>query len=230
MNFFKHLNSYFTRLEKILWSASSLTIIISSYLLNGNVLSLLVSLIGVTSLIFLAKGNPIGQFLMVIFSLIYGYISYTFSYYGEMLTYLGMTMPMSVAALYAWLKHPYQGNLSEVTISSLKYKDYIYLLFLTIIITLGFHYVLKYFNTNNLVFSTISISTSFIAVYFTYKRSPLYALGYALNDIVLILMWILASFEDKSYISMVICFICFFFNDIYGFISWRKIYNRQQSS
>lgn len=33
---------------------------------------------------------------MVLFSLLYGIISYAFAYYGEMITYLGMTMPMAV--------------------------------------------------------------------------------------------------------------------------------------
>ncbi len=43
---------------------------------------------------------------MIIFSLLYGIISYTFSYYGEMITYLGMTMPMAVFALISWLRNP----------------------------------------------------------------------------------------------------------------------------
>ena len=39
-----------------------------------------------------------GSALMIIFSLFYGYISYTFSYFGEMITYLGMTAPMALFA------------------------------------------------------------------------------------------------------------------------------------
>ena len=62
-------------------------------------------------MIFNAKGNPIGQFLTIVFSLLYGIISYGFSYYGEMITYLGMTMPMSVFALVSWIKNPYKDNL-----------------------------------------------------------------------------------------------------------------------
>ena len=73
-----------------------------------NYLTLLASLIGVTSLIFNAKGNPFGQFLMVWFSLLYGVISFSFAYYGEMLTYLGMTMPMAVFSLISWLRNPYK--------------------------------------------------------------------------------------------------------------------------
>jgi len=82
-------------------------------------MTLAASLIGVTSLIFNAKGNPIGQFLMVIFSLLYGIISYSFSYYGEMVTYLGMTMPMAIFALVSWLKNPYNGRRSEVKVNEL---------------------------------------------------------------------------------------------------------------
>ena len=75
-----------------------------------NYLTLSASLIGATSLIFNAKGNPFGQLLMVVFSILYGIISFSFAYYGEMITYLGMTMPMAVFALISWLRNPYKGN------------------------------------------------------------------------------------------------------------------------
>ena len=93
---------YFTKGELVLWGVSVLAIVLSFLLLDrGNHLTLLASLVGVTSLIFCAKGNPVGQLLMVLFSMVYGYISLTFSYYGEMLTYLCMTMPMAVGPLSA---------------------------------------------------------------------------------------------------------------------------------
>ena len=101
------LKNYFSKSDIILWSSSVFLIVISFFVFDKeNYLSLCASLIGVTSLIFNAKGNPLGQLLMVIFSLLYGIISYTFSYYGEMITYLGMTMPMAVFALISWLKNP----------------------------------------------------------------------------------------------------------------------------
>lgn len=33
---------------------------------------------------------------------------------------------------------------------------------------------------------------------------------------------------DIRYVSVVVCFIAFFANDIYGFVSWRKMKTRQQ--
>lgn len=89
-------------------------------------------------LIFNAKGNPFGQLLMIIFSLIYGVISYSFSYYGEMITY-------------------------------------------------------------------------------------------TTNDIVLIILWTIATMSHISYLSVVICFIAFLFNDLYGFVNWLNIRKRQQN-
>lgn len=61
----------------------------------------------------------------------------------------------------------------------------------------------------------------------TFRRSPYYALVYAANDIVLIVLWVLASFSDASYISVVVCFVAFLVNDIYGYISWQKMKRRQ---
>ncbi len=219
---------YFTKTEITLWVGSVLLIIVSFYTFDKtNYLTLIASLIGVTSLIFNAKGNPFGQFLMVIFSILYGIISFTFAYYGEMITYLGMTAPMALFALISWLRNPYNGNKAEVKVNHLSIKEIIFMLVLTIIITVAFYYILEAFNTTNLVPSTISVTTSFFAVYLTFRRSAYFALAYAANDIVLIILWIMATMSKITYLSVVICFIIFFINDIYGFISWLKMKKRQ---
>lgn len=222
------LISYFSKVEIGLWLTSVSLIVVSFSIFDRtNYMTLCASLIGVTSLIFSAKGNPIGQLLMVGFSLLYGIISYTFAYYGEMATYLGMTMPMAVFALISWLKNPYNGNKSEVKVNTISKMEMLYMGIGTFIVTVLFYYILEYFNTANLIPSTLSVTTSFLAVYLTFLRSPYFALAYAANDIVLIVLWILASMHDMRYISVVVCFVAFFANDIYGFISWRKMKIRQ---
>ena len=75
------------------------------------------------------------------------------------------------------------------------------------------------FNTANIVPSTISVTTSFLVVYLTFMRSPHFALAYAANDIVLLILWGLASMVDIRYLSVVVCFITFLINDVYGFMS-----------
>ncbi len=225
----KHIANYFTKAEKILWCSSVALIILSFFIFDGgDILTLFASLIGVTSLIFGAKGNPLGQLLIIVFSILYGIISFSSSYYGEMITYLGMTAPMAVFALISWLKNPYNGNKSEVEIRRLKKKEVPVIVLLTTAVTVIFYFILKAFGTSNLFPSTVSVTTSFAAVYLSLKRSAFFAVTYAANDIVLIVLWILASIKDVSYFSMVICFVVFLVNDIYGFINWLKMRKRQE--
>ena len=222
---------YFSKTEIALWCSSVALIIISFCVFDReNYLTLLASLIGVTSLVFNAKGNPFGQVLMVVFSLLYGIISFTFAYYGEMITYLGMTMPMAVFALISWLRNPYNGNKTEVKVNTTSQKETWFMWLGTAAVTLLFYFILSYFNTANIVPSTLSVTTSFLAVYLTFRRSPYFALAYAANDIVLIVLWVMASICDVKYISVVVCFIAFFVNDIYGYISWQNMKIRQSKN
>lgn len=223
-----NMKKYFSRLEMTLWGVSVMLIVASFVIFEGNgILTLCASIIGVTSLIFNAKGNPIGQALMVVFCILYGIISFTFAYYGEMITYMGMTAPMAVIALIAWLKNPYNGNKSEVRVNRLKKKDIVFIVVLTAVVTLVFYFILDFFHTANIIPSTISVMTSFLAVYLTYKRSAFFALAYAANDIVLIILWIMAALAETAYVSVIVCFAMFFVNDIYGFINWSKMQKRQ---
>ena len=163
----KKLMNYFTKAELTLWGAST-ALILASFLAfdRANYMTLTASMVGATSLIFNAKGNPIGQALMILFSLLYGIISYTFSYFGEMITYLGMTAPMALFALITWLRNPFGGNHAEVTVNRL-----------------------KPFESH--------------------------------------LMIVMTAVEDITYISVLICFIMFLVNDLYGFVNWKRMEKRQ---
>ena len=226
----KKLINYFTKAEIILW-CSSVVMIFLSFIISqdSGYLGFIASLIGVTALILCAKGNPLGQVFMIVFCCMYTYISYTFSYYGEMITYACMSLPMAAVSLISWLRHPFKGNKAEVKVNRLKSKEYIVMLVLTVVVTIVFYYILRAFNTANLIPSTFSVTTSFAAAYLTYRRSPYYALWYVANDIVLIVLWTLAAIKDISYVSVIICFVTFLANDIYGFISWRKMEKRQSA-
>lgn len=225
-NPFLKLNKF----EKCLWGISVGSILISSLLFGRtDPLTITASLIGVTALIFVAKGFVIGQVLTVVFSVFYGIISYFFAYYGEMITYLGMTTPIAIMAIISWIRHPYKET-GEVSVNKITKMQFIIMTVATVFITAIFYFILKALGNSNLFFSTVSVSTSFIASYLTFLRSPYYALGYAANDVVLIILWTLASIEDFSYFPMIICFILFLANDIYGFINWLNMEKRQNKT
>ena len=216
-----------SRFEKKLYIASLLTVS-GAFLLSrsDDVLTLIASLIGATALIFVAKGYVIGQILTVVFSAFYGVISFYFHYYGEMITYLGMTSPIAILAVISWLRHPYEET-AEVEVNRMTKRQVIVMLALTAVVTVIFYYILKELDNANVFFSTVSVTTSFLASYMTLFRSPFYAVGYAANDIVLIMLWVLASMENFSYFPMVACFTIFFINDSYGFYNWQRMKRRQ---
>lgn len=228
-NMKKTIKGYFTKGEILLWSVSVFLIVVSYMLCkNADVMTLSASIIGVTSLIFNAKGNPIGQILMIVFSVFYGIISYSFAYYGEMITYLGMTLPMAVFSLVSWLKNPYLGDKSVVEVNKLEKKELCFSVLLSAAVTAVFYFVLRGLGTSNLGISTVSVTTSFAAAYLTFRRSAYYALLYGANDVVLIIMWVMASMYDTSYVSVVVCFAVFLVNDLYGFVNWQKMEKNQK--
>ncbi len=222
---------YFKWYELALWT-SSVTMILLSFFLFDRVqyLTLIASVIGTTSLTFNAKGNPIGQVLIIIFGLIYGYISFGCAYYGEMFTYVGMSVPMAVLALISWLRNPFDGKRSEVQINRIHPREIPLMLLITAGVSVGFFFILRALGTANLLVSTVSVTTSFAAVYLTFRRSPYFALAYALNDIVLIILWSMASVNVTDYLSVIICFATFLVNDLYSFFNWLRIERRQRRS
>ena len=216
-----------TTFELALWVCSAVVVAASYFLSKSeaslSLLSLAASFVGVTALIFVSAGNVIGQVLTIVFSVLYGIISFRTKYYGEMLTYPLMSAPAAGAAVIAWLKHPFNGDKTQVEINHLSCRECIFMTFLAAVTTAAFHFILKHFNTAQLFFGTLSVTTSFFASYLAFRRSPFYAFAYAANDIVLIILWMLASAGSNTALPMVARFVAFLANDIYGFVNWMKM-------
>lgn len=229
MRFLEKFATKLTKFEVYLWLFSILVIVISSMIFRSkDSLSVMDSLIGVTALIFVAKGNPLGQLLTIIFALLYGVISLENQYYGEMITYVFMSAPIALFTMIEWLRHPYQDT-AEAEVQNLNFKKILLLFILTILVTGIFYFILKVLKTAQLEISTISIATSFAACFLLFLRSPYYAVAYSLNDIVLIILWTIASFENTDCVPVTVCFMMFLLNDMYGFYSWKKMQKRQQN-
>lgn len=225
-NPFRHLSKF----EWVLWIVS-LFVVTVSFLIGGSggILALCTSLVGVTALIFVAKGDVTGQILTVAFSLLYAIVSFFQAYYGEMITYLCMSAPAAVFSIVSWLKNPYGKDHSEVRMTHLSPLKLLCVLLLSGVLTILFYWILKLLGTAELLVSTISITTSLLAASLLFLRSPYYALAYAANDVVLIVLWIVASKKEHSALSMVACFLMFLINDLYGFINWKRLRKRQDT-
>lgn len=152
-----------TKREWALWFVS-IAIVVMSNIMAGRVdaLTLTATCIGVTSLIFAAQGNVWAPILMTIFCSQYAIISYRFRYWGEMFTYLFMSLPMSVWSIVTWLKNARNSSDGTVEIRKITRKGAGVLVLCNVAVTIAFYILLKKLNTPNLIFSTISVVTSFL--------------------------------------------------------------------
>ncbi len=182
------------------------------------------------SLLFTAKGHVSGQFIQLVFCILYALVSLGFKYYGEAITYMGMTFPSDLFAAIVWLKNPSKKGKTEVRMAHLTPKKSAVAILASTAASFIFYFILKKLNTANLEISTVSVFTSMMASVLTIMRVPYYALAYAANDIVLIIMWIMASLENPVYVPMIFNFAVFLVNDLYGFFSWKKLRRLQEEN
>ena len=224
----KNLFKGFERKEWILYGLSLLVVVGSNFFSNNiDFINILASILGVTTLIFIAKGRVFGQVLAVLFGVLYSISALRLKYYSEIITYLGMSVPIAIFSIITWLKNPSGNNDGAVKIRKFSIREFLFLLLLTSIVTLTFYFVLKALNTPSLLVATISISTSFAASYLLLRRISCYAIAYVLNDVVLIVLWSIASLENLENLTMVACFTMFLLNDLYAFVRW-KLREKQQ--
>lgn len=217
-----------TKFEWILMCSSFVVVLVCSFLGGRtNPVSLVASLLGVAMLIFVAKGDVWGQVGTVVFSILYAVASYSNAYYGEMITYLGMTLPIAVFSVVSWLRHPYRET-TEVRVNRIKGKEWALIFAAAVAVTTAFYFILRAFSTAQLALSTFSVATSFLASYLMFRRSPFYAVAYAANDCILIGLWVFAAIGNIEYLSMAVCFTVFLVNDIYGFVSWQRRSKKQR--
>lgn len=222
---FKNLS----KLEKTIYFISLLLVTISFLITKEkHILSFVSSMIGVTALIFLSKGDYLGHFISIVFAILYIIIAYSFHYYGEIFIYSLLMIPLAITNIISWKKNSAKEH--EVKINKIKINEIIILLFISIAITIIFYFLLRLLDTTNLIISTISVFTTFFAGLLSIRRSRFYALVFILNDIVLIILWYLAAKENIMYLPNVICFISFLINDLYALINWKIIEKRQNSN
>lgn len=189
---------------------------------DKSIITLIASLLGVITVLCGAKGLIIAPFINIIYNLIYIFLSFSQKFYGEVIIYVFFMIPLHVITIISWLKNRSKENKNIVSVNKISLKEYIILIIGTIGVSIIFYNILKLLNTNALLISTISLVDSFLASYLLFRRSSNYAFSYIVNDIILIILWMYTIKTTTAYIPIIVSFMIFLINDIYGLISWKK--------
>ena len=216
-----------TKFETLFLILGTIAAIVSTIIFKGTLINLGSTLLYFWTALLLAKGKYSCYIIGIISTFFYAYVSYTNSYYGEIIISMCCTLPLMIVGLINWLKH--QDDSNTVIIKDISKKELIIVLLSQVMLFAGYYYLLKIFNTSNLLISTFSIVTSLIATYLTARRSEYGFIGFIINDIVLLTLWGTPVLTGNiELITVMLCPLLLLINDIYGAYNWKKIKKEQK--
>ena len=223
-NYFKDWNLF----EKLYLFVGIVVGILTSIIFNGTIIDSLYTITYLTTAILMSKGTVESYFIGIISVLFYGIVSYNQGYYGELLITIFLTFPMMIIGIISWLKHQDKDE-DVVIISSLSKKEIVFAFSSQLILFWVYYFLLKAFNTDLLMISSLSIVTSVLATYFEARRSELSLFCYVANDLILITLWMIPIINgDTSLISVLIGPMLLLVNDIYGSYNWKRLKDIQK--
>lgn len=223
-NYFKDWNLF----EKLYLFVGIVVGILTSIIFNGTIIDSLYTITYLTTAILISKGKVESYFIGIISVFFYGIVSYNQGYYGELLITIFLTFPMMIIGIISWLKHQDKDE-DVVIISSLSKKEIVFAFSSQLILFWVYYFLLKAFNTDLLMISSLSIVTSVLATYFEARRSELSLFCYVANDLILITLWMIPIINgDTSLISVLIGPMLLLVNDIYGSYNWKRLKDIQK--
>lgn len=218
LNFFKK----FTLFEKLLLVISIIVLLATGIIFNSSIVTIICTVLFVFAIMLIAKGNYLGQIIGIVVTILYSYISYKNRYYGEIIINIGIVLPLYILGIISWIKHENKET-KTVKINQIRFKEWLIALVLSIGVYFGIYYLLKSQNTNLLIVSTLSVMASLFGMYLNVRRSSYSFLLFIINDIILIFLWGIPSFNgDYTLVPLFINPIINLFNDSYGLYNWKK--------
>mgnify|MGYP002520118338 FL=1 len=201
---------------------------ISSVLFNGTVIDTLYTSLYLITALLMSKGKVECYFVGFVSVFFYGIVSYNQGYYGELIITAFLTFPIMIIGIISWLRHQDKEE-DTVIISSLSKKEISIALLSQLVLFWAYYFLLKAFNTDLLVISSLSVVTSVLASYFEARRSEWSLFCYIANDLIIITLWLIPILNGQTeLISVLVGPMLLLINDIYGSYNWRRLKKAQR--
>ena len=126
--------------ECLLLFTSVLSIIIVGAIFKSDLLTMLTSIVGVTCALLLAKGLVLGEFFGIAIVVLYSLVSYKNGFYGEMIIYIGIMLPMYVWGVFEWIKHK-NSKTNSIEVNEISKKEWAIVSFIAVILFVVFYFL-----------------------------------------------------------------------------------------
>ncbi|HKM20239.1 MAG TPA: nicotinamide riboside transporter PnuC [Candidatus Dojkabacteria bacterium] len=219
----KNIFKGWTTFEKILLFGSIILVSIVGVVFKSDLLTTACSIVGITTALLLAKGKNLGQIFGLLIVALYSIVSFKNRYYGEVIIYLCIMLPMYIMGIVSWIKHQNKET-DSVEVNTIKAKEWCIVSVVAVIAFVLIYFLLKAFNTDQLFVSSLSVIDSLFAIYLGVRRSKYSFYFYVVNDLILIVLWgIPVIGGNLVLIPMLFNPIINLINDLYGIYNWRKL-------
>lgn len=206
------------------------TVIAIGVIFQSSWLVVLNTLLGILYVFFIAKGFVIANIFGIVQVCLYSVISFTNQFYGEV-ALCGVNFIICVITLISWFKNRDNDKSNVKVAKNFGWKQWVLLAGLSCVFFVVFFFVLRAFNTANLIISTLSVTGNFAAGYLTINRSELSFIFYIISNIMCIVLWLTIVLQGGlQYLPTLINYVIFIFINIIGVINWVKLKKQQNKN
>lgn len=140
--------------------------------------------------------------------------------------------PIQFIGIYLWKKNKTDRVVKgeDVKVKSLSRSGWFYTILSILILTIGYGFFLKYLGGNNIWTDSATNVLSIAAQIMMLKRlTEQWILWIAVN-VLSIFLWLSVLFsQGGNDFSMLVMWSAFLVNSIYGYLNWRKMYQKQMN-
>ena len=211
------------KLEKILLFGSVILVSLVAFIFKSDLLTTICSIVGIITALLLAKGKNSGQIFGILITILYSIVSFNNKFYGEVIIYVFLMLPMYIIGIISWIKHQNKKT-NTVDVNKINKNEWLSVSIVSIVVFIVIYFLLKSFNTNELIVSTMSVVASLFAIYLQIRRSRFSFYFYVINDLILMLLWGIPVLSGKiELLPMLFNPLINLINDLYGISNWRKL-------
>ena len=210
-------------LEMLWLIIASISALIASHCGNDcTVQSVLAAVLGVIFVVLCAKGKWYCFFFGIIHSLLYGLISWDETLYGEAILKICYAIPMHICGLFLWYNNTSRRTF-EVIHRNLKPWGKFVVSFVILFSTYLLGLLLQRWGDELPYIDAFTTVASVHAAWLMVNRYAEQWSLFIIINVVSILMWIYRWADDGDSIGMIVMWILWTINSVYGWFKWNRI-------
>lgn len=211
-----------SRFEIIWLILSTVIMIVLSVIWGDNLLALISGITGILGVVLAAKGKVSTYIFATVNVAIYALLTFQNHLYGEFMLNAFYYIPMNFIGFYLWSKHK-DNESGEVEGKKLTGRQTVILFAAVAVVVLVYWQILSRIGGQLALIDAMSTIFSVVALIMQVARYAEQWLLWIIVNVVSVVMWLLLIGKDSSAVTMVVMWVAYLFNSVYGYYNWRKL-------